>query len=83
MKARTFSCEQQHREIRAAKTGSARQAIGQLARGMELYILTYGQFSLIDALIAIVEQTGPADVTLSTWTAARCSGKEAGAIMVG
>lgn len=58
------------REIRAAKTGSARNAIGDLRHGHEVYILTYGQFSLIDALVAIVEKTGPADVTLSTWTAA-------------
>lgn len=58
------------RRIRTAKTGSARSAIGELVHGHEVYILTYGQFSLIDALVAIVDQTGPADVTLSTWTAA-------------
>lgn len=58
------------RTIRAAKTGHARAAIGELRPGHEVYILTYGQFSLIDALVALLEQTGPADVTLSTWTAA-------------
>lgn len=58
------------RDIRAARTGNARDAIGTLEPGAEVYILTHGQFSLIDALIAVVEQTGPANVTLSTWTAA-------------
>jgi len=36
---------------------------------METYCLTFGQFSLMDAVEAILEKTGPADVTLSTWTA--------------
>lgn len=70
MKARVIRREQKQREIRAAKTGNARQAIGTIQPGCELYILTYGQFSLIDVLITLLEQTGPADVTLSTWTAA-------------
>jgi hypothetical protein len=69
MKARSISREARQREIRAAKTGNARDAIGTLQKGMELYILTYGQFSLVNALIAIIEQTGPADVIVSTWTA--------------
>lgn len=30
--------------------------------------LTYGQFSLIDLLQALLEVTGPADVALSTWS---------------
>lgn len=58
------------RVIRAAKVGSASDAIGKLEPGCEIYCLTFGQFSLIDALCAILEQTGPADVTLATWTAA-------------
>ena len=58
------------RVIRAVKTGSANEAIGKLGAGCEIFTLTYGQFSLIDALCAILEQTGPANITLSTWTAA-------------
>ena len=38
-------------------------------RGLETYCLTFGQFSLMDAIEAILEKTGPADVSLSTWTA--------------
>lgn len=32
--------------------------------------LTHGQFSVIDALEVMLAQTGPADVTISTWSAA-------------
>lgn len=32
--------------------------------------MTFGQFSLIDALWAVLRQTGPADVSIATWTAA-------------
>lgn len=41
-----------------------------IEKGTDTFILTYGQFSLIDALVVILDQTGPADVSLSTWTAA-------------
>lgn len=57
------------RDIRAAKKGNAREAIGTLEHGCEIYVLTYGQFSLMDALVAILEQTGPAEVVVSSWTA--------------
>ena len=52
------------------KRGVAQDAIGALEHGQDTYILTYGQFSLIDALAALLDQTGPADVVLSSWTAA-------------
>jgi hypothetical protein len=58
------------RAMRIAKRGVAQDAIGQLAQNEDTYILTYGQFSLIDALVALLDQTGPADVVLSSWTAA-------------
>ena len=58
------------RTIRVAKEGSARDAIGELQHGQDVFILTFGQFSLIDAVVAILDQVGPADVAISTWTAA-------------
>lgn len=58
------------RMTRTAKTGVAADAIGKLSPGMEVYILTFGQFSLIDAVAYLVEQTGPADVDVAVWTAA-------------
>ena len=58
------------RNVRMSRHNSAREAIGEIEKGTDTFILTYGQFSLIDALCAILAQTGPADVTISTWTAA-------------
>jgi hypothetical protein len=68
-KAATFK-KPANREIRLAKTRAAAEAIGELQNKQDIYILTFGQFSLIDALIHVLEQTGPANVDLSTWTAA-------------
>lgn len=70
-RARTHKSKPRKRRIRVAKTAAAREAIGTIEPGCEVYVLTYGQFSLIDALVAILEQTGPADVCVSTWSAAR------------
>ncbi len=58
------------RSMRVAKRAVAHEAIGPLAKRQDVYILTYGQFSLIDALVAILDQVGPSDVVLSSWTAA-------------
>lgn len=69
MTTRTHRSEPRNRTIRTAKKGNARDAIGALEPGCEIFVLTYGQFSLIDALVTIVDQTGPADLILSTWTA--------------
>jgi hypothetical protein len=69
-KAVAFRKANAEREMRLAKASSAAEAIGTLAKGQDVFVLTFGQFSLIDALVAILDQTGPADVTISTWTAA-------------
>jgi hypothetical protein len=46
------------------------EAVGPITRGLEVYGLSKGQFSLIDLLTYCLDATGPADVVLSTWTAA-------------
>ena len=61
---------QRARFIRTAKTGAAATAIGPVAPGMEVFILTFGRFSLVDALAHLVQQVGPCDIAISTWTAA-------------
>jgi len=49
----------------------ATAAVATLERdGMELFGLTKGQFSLTDMIEAILVKTGPADLSISTWTAA-------------
>jgi hypothetical protein len=49
----------------------AAEAVASLDRdGMELFGLTKGQFSLTDIIEALLVKTGPADLSISTWTAA-------------
>ena len=57
------------RACRLAKAAMAAEAIGTIQPGTDVMIMTFGQFSLIDALVHIIEQIGPADVDLATWTA--------------
>lgn len=58
------------RSPKLVRTANARQAIGELEHGGRVYILTFGQFSLMDAILEVLRQTGPADVVIATWTAA-------------
>ncbi|KJJ60018.1 hypothetical protein NG01_04360 [Corynebacterium diphtheriae] len=53
---------------RFAKAGVAAQAIDGFDHGMDVMALTYGQFSLIDLIQATLDKTGPADVTVATWS---------------
>ena len=70
MDSKAIKKENKFRRTRLSKTGNAREAIGAISKKSDTYILTFGQFSLIDSLITILEQTGPAHVDISTWTAA-------------
>ena len=54
---------------RLSKVASARDTIAGFGHGMDVVGLTYGQFSLLDLIDATLEITGPADVTISTWSA--------------
>ena len=55
---------------RTINAGSAAEAVGPIRSGIEIYGLSKGQFSLIELLMHCLDATGPADVTISTWTAA-------------
>ena len=56
------------RSIESFKT--ATECIGRIEPGMAFFAITRGQFSMIDAILACLEQTGPAAVSLWTWTVA-------------
>lgn len=58
------------RRLMVERSASARMALGDLESGCEVLLLTYGQFSLIDAIDALLDVTGPADVSITCWTAA-------------
>lgn len=59
------------RETRAAESfGCAAEAIGTIAPGCAVFAITRGQWSMIDAVMAVLDQVGPASVSLWTWTVA-------------
>jgi hypothetical protein len=67
---KTYRKSNKTKKVRVCKSGAASEAIGTIEKNIDIFCLTYGQFSLIDALVAILDQTGPAHVCISTWTAA-------------
>lgn len=54
---------------RVSKIANARDTIAGFTHDTDLVGLTFGQFSLLDLIDAALEITGPADVTISTWSA--------------
>ena len=52
-----------------AEFGAAKEAVVGFGKGGRVIGLTKGQFSLIDLIKALLQITGPAHLTLSTWTA--------------
>lgn len=50
--------------------GCAAQAIGRVEAGMSLFAVTRGQWSMIDAVLHVLDQVGPAKLSLWTWTVA-------------
>jgi hypothetical protein len=58
------------RAIRAFSHERAEGLIGQIEQGTELFCLNKGQADVAEILEHIAWQTGPASLTISTWTAA-------------
>jgi hypothetical protein len=55
---------------RAITVQTAAAAIGPITPGCEIFGLSKGAFSLVDIIEHCLGATGPADVVISTWTAA-------------
>ena len=55
---------------KAVRGENARQTIGDLSPGCEIYGFTKGQFSLIEILEHCIMEAGPCNVTICTWSAA-------------
>lgn len=59
------------REIRHGMRGeSARRCIGKIEKGVDVFGLTKGDFSMIDILRHVAAEIGPCRVDVGTWTAA-------------
>lgn len=60
-----------NRRARAVESfQTAADAIGPLEHGLAVFAITRGQFSMVDAVLHVLDQTGPAFVSLWTWTIA-------------
>ena len=49
---------------------SAAKCIGPIEKGMSLFAITRGQFSMIDAIFHCLHEIGPAEMSVWTWTIA-------------
>lgn len=58
-------------------TGPASLAIGEIARGCEIFGFTKGQFSVSEIIAHCLNYTGPAHINIGTWTAAEADIKHA------
>lgn len=59
------------RRARAAESfQTAAECIGPIDPGMSLFAITRGQFSMIDAVLHVLDCVGPASISLWTWTVA-------------
>jgi hypothetical protein len=66
------------REYRHGMRGeSVRRCIGKIEKGVDVFGLTKGDFSMIDIVRHIVEEIGPCDIDIGTWTAAHADIKQA------
>lgn len=57
------------RRHRMLRTASARQALEPFQPGFDYEVMTNGEFSLLDAVLVLLERSGPADVAICTWSA--------------
>jgi len=59
------------RRARASESfKNAAECIGIIEPGTSLFAITRGQFSMIDAALACLDQCGPSDLSIWTWTVA-------------
>lgn len=64
--ARSFTQRRRPIAPKVAATANARTALAEWDRGLTTSVLTFGQFSLFDAILAVLDRTGPAHVDLAT-----------------
>lgn len=57
------------KERKIERYRQAAGALGEITHGLDRYMISKGQFSLIDLIRAVLDQIGPADFAISTWTA--------------
>jgi hypothetical protein len=68
IEAVSFRRKGARRYYRESGTETAAEIIGPIAGGDDICGVTNGQFSLVDIVEHVLSQTGPADVSIATWT---------------
>lgn len=58
------------RAVAAESFKTASDCIGPVESGMSLFAITRGQFSMIDAVMHVLDQVGPANLSIWTWAIA-------------
>lgn len=53
------------RAVESCRTAS--EAIGRIEPGIAVFAVTRGQWSMLDAIVAVLDQVGPAHVSVWTW----------------
>jgi hypothetical protein len=67
----TSSARGPARRLRAAEAfGNAASAIGPIEHGMHCFLVTRGQFSMLDMVKHVVSELGPSEVSIWTWAIA-------------
>jgi hypothetical protein len=64
------SAPAKRRAVAAESFRTAADCIGDVEPGMSLFAITRGQFSMIDAVLHVLDAVGPARLSLWTWTIA-------------
>lgn len=65
------SAVQSHRRARVHESyQTAAECIGPIHHGMSVFAITRGQFSQIDAILHVLSQTGPAAISVWSWSIA-------------
>lgn len=67
--ARVLGRKRTKRRHRMLRTTSARLALEPFEPGFDYEVMTNGEFSLLDAVLVLLEKTGPADVSICTYSA--------------
>lgn len=65
-----MSAPSRRRTVARESFKSAAECIGPVVPGMALFAITRGQFSMIDAILHVLDQLGPSRLSIWTWTVA-------------
>lgn len=68
MTAPSAPAARRKRAVESFKT--AADCIGPVEAGLSLFAITRGQFSMLDAVLHVLDQLGPSQISLWTWTIA-------------